>query len=80
VIEEISSMQVVARKEGIKSLTVSIMMKGVNKKKDYSKPKAKFGQTKDQANKDTLSTVSTLTINGQQLTHLAECLNLCYNI
>jgi Leucine-rich repeat (LRR) protein len=31
-------------------------------------------------NKDTLSSISTLTINNQQLSHLGECINLCYNI
>lgn len=70
----------VSGSEGIRPLTVAIMMKGVNKKKDYSKTKPRYGYTKEQANRDTLSTVSALTINKQSLTHLNECINLCYNV
>jgi hypothetical protein len=37
VIAEVSTMELETSQEGLKPLTVAVMMRGVNKKKDYSK-------------------------------------------
>lgn len=71
-------------KEPVKVLTIDIMMKGLNTKKDYSKkPPPKYAYNvnpKEQKKKDTLYSINVLSLNSRGLDRLSECISFCSNL